>query len=216
MKSFLKTAILFFSLSIYSQNTILYNGETINELDANGNKIGMWKVFDETNGVKIITDFSNQELPVTNFYKNEQLIASFDPKKRLEILKDKKIIRANYFYKDNGGQTLVDKNGKELDDELIRFFSQAAFVKAMYYGGIKELFAFIGNNFNSKGQNGTVKVKFVVDGNGSPKDIEVIESTNPQLNEEAIRVISISPRWQPTHQGGDFVKTPFVVPINIQ
>jgi TonB family protein len=216
MKLLLKITTLLFCVSLYSQNNVLYKGENINELDANGNKIGIWKLFDEDNGVKIITDFSNQEFPITNFFKNEKLIATFDQNKRLEILKDNKIIKVDYFYKENGAQTLIYQNGKELEDELISYFSQVAFVKAMFYGGINELFSFIGNNFNNNGQNGSVKVKFVVDRNGSPTNIEVVESSNPKLNEEAIRVISISPRWQPTHQGGDFVNTPFMIPINIK
>lgn len=215
MKLILQVLTFLFSISIYSQNSILYNGENINELDANGNKIGIWKVFDKTNSVTIITDFSKLELPVTNFYKSEKLIATFDEDKRLEIFKDTKIIKADYFFKDNGSQTLVNENGQELDEELIRYFSQAAFVKPMFYGGINELFAFIGKNFNSKGQKGTLKIKFIIDGNGSPTDIEVVESSNPKLNDEGIRVISISPRWQPCHQGGGFVKSPFLIPINI-
>lgn len=203
------------SFSCIGQSSIFFKGENINSIDENGNKIGLWKLYDESNNVKITIDFS-QSPPLTKFFKDEKLIAAFDRNKRLEIYKGSGTIKANYFYNPNGSQTLVNENDQELDLETISYYTQAAEVRAMYYGGINELFAFIGQNFNSKGQSGSVKVKFMVDCNGFTSQVEIVESSNPQLNDEAVRVISISPRWQPSHQGGDFVKTPFIIPINIK
>jgi hypothetical protein len=213
MKLIFQFLINLIAISSIAQSSINYKGEDMNQLDASGDKVGMWKLFDEKNDIKITIDYSKYENPKIGFYKNEKLIATYDKINKLEIYKDAKIIKAKYFYRENGAQTLVDKTGKELDSETIKFYAQAAQVDAMFYGGIKQLYEFIGNNFNSNGQKG--KVQFIIDNNGFTNNIEIVESSNPKLNDEAKRVISISPRWQPGHQGGDFVRTPYLIPINI-
>ncbi|MFV8467390.1 energy transducer TonB [Flavobacterium sp. LB1P62] len=85
----------------------------------------------------------------------------------------------------------------------------------MFYGGVNKLYEFIGNNFNSNGNKGRVKVKFKIDSKGFATEIEIESTTNEKLNEEAIRIISIMPRCQPAYQRGIFVKYPYAVPINI-
>ncbi|WP_395045698.1 energy transducer TonB [Flavobacterium sp.] len=215
MKLIFQFLINFITISSIAQSSINYKDEDINQLNISGDKVGMWKLFDEKNDVKITIDYSKKENPKIGFYKNEKLIATYDKIDKLEIYKDAKRVKAKYFYRENGSQTLVDDTGKELDSETIKFYAQAAEVNAMFYGGIKQLYEFIGNNFNSNGQKGKMKVQFIIDNNGFTNNIEIIETSNTKLNDEAKRVISISPRWQPGYQGGDFVKTPYIIPINI-
>jgi TonB family protein len=202
--------------SSFGQDSINYKNETINRIDSNGNQTGVWKMFDESNNVTITCEFESGKLiNKTNFYKDSKLIASFDNANTLEIFKNNTIIIAHYFRKENGGQTLVDKNGEELDSETIKLYASAAQVNPMFYGGTGEFFKYIGNSFKRNGEKGTVKIKFIIEPNGFTKNIEIIESSNPKLNDEAVRVITNSPRWQPAHQGGTFVNYPFSVPINI-
>lgn len=85
----------------------------------------------------------------------------------------------------------------------------------MYYGGADKLYEFIGNNFISNRKTGKVKVQFYIDSKGYATQIEIKESTNPELDSEAKRVVSLLPRWQPAHQGGTFVRCPYIVPITI-
>jgi TonB family protein len=54
---------------------------------------------------------------------------------------------------------------------------------------------------------GTVLVQFVVDEEGNPIEIKVIKSVNPELDAEAVRVISQSKDWEPAVYGGRFVKS---------
>jgi len=54
---------------------------------------------------------------------------------------------------------------------------------------------------------GTVVVQFIVDEEGNPTDVKVIKSVNPELDAEAVRVISASKDWAPAVYGGRFVKT---------
>ena len=216
MKKTYLILILLYSLTSIAQNAIQYNNETINALDENDNKIGIWKMYDEKNNVLITCEFKDGNLVSdTKFYKDSKLIASFNNQDKLEIYKDSKTIVCNYFRKADNSQTLIDSNGKEIDSEIIKYYGQSAQVMPMYYGGANKLYEFIGNNFNSNGKKGKVKVQFYIDSKGYATQIEIKESTNPELDSEAKRVVSLLPRWQPAHQGGTFVRCPYIVPITI-
>jgi TonB family protein len=216
MKKTYLILILLYSLTSIAQNAIQYNNESINALDENDNKIGIWKMYDEKKNVLITCEFKDGNLVSdTKFYKDSKLIASFNNQDKLEIYKDSKTIVCNYFRKADNSQTLVDSQGKEIDLEIIKYYGQSAQVMPMYYGGANKLYEFIGNNFNSNGKKGKVKVQFYIDSKGYATQIEIKESTNPELDSEAKRVVSLLPRWQPAHQGGTFVRCPYIVPITI-
>lgn len=216
MKKSYLILLLICSLTSFAQNAIQYNNETINALDENDNKTGVWKMYDEKNNVLITCEFKDGNLVSdTKFYKDSKLIASFNNQDKLEIYKDSKTIVCNYFRKADNSQTLIDSNGKEIDLEIIKYYGQSAQVMPMYYGGANKLYEFIGNNFISNGKTGKVKVQFYIDSKGYATQIEIKESTNPELDLEAKRVVSLLPRWQPAHQGGTFVRCPYVIPITI-
>lgn len=209
---------LFCSCLSLAQNSINYKGEFINALDEKDNQTGIWKLYDDKNNVLITTEFSEGQLIAsTNYYKDSKLIASYNNSTyKLEIYKDSKTIVAYFLRKEDHSQTLVDENDKELDSETLRYFYlQVGEVLPMFYGGTQELFTYIGNNFISNGNKGKVKVQFTIDVKGYTTDIQVVESTNTKLNEEAVRVVGILPRWQPGFQAGGFVKCLFTIPINI-
>jgi TonB family protein len=44
---------------------------------------------------------------------------------------------------------------------------------------------------------GTVKISFEIDIDGSVQNVQVIESLHSDLDREAIRVVSLSPKWKP-------------------
>ena len=216
MKKTYLILLLICSLTTFAQNAIQYNNETINALDENDNKTGVWKMYDEKNNVLITCEFKDGNLVSdTKFYKDSKLIASFNNQDKLEIYKDSKTIVCNYFRKADNSQTLIDSNGKEIDLEIIKYYGQSAQVMPMYYGGPNKLYEFIGNNFISNGKTGKLKVQFYIDSKGYATQIEIKESTNPELDSEAKRVVSLLPRWQPAHQGGTFVRCPYIVPITI-
>lgn len=63
------------------------------------------------------------------------------------------------------------------------------------------------------GITGKVIVQFSVGRDGTVMNAKVIRSVHPSLDNEAIRVILSSPRWQPAKQSGNPVKQNYVVPI---
>ena len=60
---------------------------------------------------------------------------------------------------------------------------------------------------------GRVVVNFVVEKDGSITNVEVARSIHPALDEEAVRVVSMMPKWTPGIQMGDTVRSRFTLPI---
>lgn len=66
------------------------------------------------------------------------------------------------------------------------------------------------------GIQGRVKVRFVVDEQGKVVDPEIIEGVSPELDAEALRVVSLMPAWVPGKQNGEPVKVYYTLPINFK
>ena len=68
----------------------------------------------------------------------------------------------------------------------------------------------------SKGIQGKVFVSFVIDEKGKVTDVKVKRSVNPELDAEAVRVISAMPDWKPGKNKGKPVKVTYTMPINFK
>jgi len=66
----------------------------------------------------------------------------------------------------------------------------------------------------SKGIQGRVFVKFVIDEQGNVKDPKVIREVDPLLDKAALEVVSVMPQWSPGKQNGKAVKVSMTVPIS--
>jgi protein TonB len=63
------------------------------------------------------------------------------------------------------------------------------------------------------GISGRVSVQFVVEKDGSVRNVKVLRSVDPALDAEAIRVVKSSPKWTPGKQRGKPVRVIFTFPI---
>lgn len=63
---------------------------------------------------------------------------------------------------------------------------------------------------------GRVLLSFIVERDGSLSNIEVIQSVNQYLSEEAIRVIKTSPKWTPGRHQGKLMRVKYIVPIDFR
>ncbi len=219
MKHHILFSILLFGYLCKGQDIVEYKNEQINAIDEIGKQTGIWKLYDDDKKIMIVMEFKNGEIiSDIKYYNDSNLIASYKENNLIEIYKDGKTIEGSFFRRENGGQTIVDKNKKELDVEILRHFYLSGQVMSMYYGGQSMLFDFIGKSIDYKSiknNKGKVKVKFIIDAVGRTSNIEIVESTNEELNLEAKRIIQNLPRWQPAHQGGTFVNSQYIIPIVI-
>ncbi len=87
-------------------------------------------------------------------------------------------------------------------------------------GGVNEFYNFLSNNIiypaEAKKNNivGRIIIRFVVEKDGSLRDLKVIRGVNKLLDDEALRVMELSPKWHPGIQKGKAVRCEFVVPIS--
>ncbi len=64
-----------------------------------------------------------------------------------------------------------------------------------------------------KGIQGTVIVQFTIDSTGNVVNELVINSVNPLLEKEALRIIRSSPKWSPGKLGNKTVPVPYTIPV---
>ncbi|MCF2446159.1 TonB family protein [Dyadobacter sp. CY345] len=63
---------------------------------------------------------------------------------------------------------------------------------------------------------GKVLVSFTVNENGEVRDPRILKGIGAGLDEEAVRVVSKMPRWEPGIQGGETVSVQYNLPVNFQ
>ena len=66
------------------------------------------------------------------------------------------------------------------------------------------------------GIQGTVQVNFVIGQDGKVRDVTVVKSVDPLLDEEAVRVVSASPKWRPGRLRGEKVSTSMTIPVEFR
>lgn len=90
---------------------------------------------------------------------------------------------------------------------------------AEFPGGYSELVQFLTRNLHyptsamRNKQKGEVIVQFIVDKDGSIKDRQVIQKASPLLNNEALRVVGLMPKWKPATSKGNPVRCMIQLPI---
>lgn len=88
-----------------------------------------------------------------------------------------------------------------------------------FTGGYDAMTAFLRDNIKypeqalKNGESGTVYVSMIINQDGTVSDAKVLRGVSQSIDAEAVRVISIMPRWKPGMQNGRPVKVRFNVPI---
>jgi hypothetical protein len=91
-------------------------------------------------------------------------------------------------------------------------------IKPDFPGGISNFYQFIGQNFNipEKGENsGKIYLTFIVETDGTITNIKLLRGINPEMNQEAMRVMKLSPKWIPGKIGEETVRAKYSIPISI-
>lgn len=92
----------------------------------------------------------------------------------------------------------------------------------MYPDGIKGIYSHILRNLKyppnalKRGVQGNVMLRFVVDESGTIKETEVIQSVDPELDAEAIRVVKSLKRWVPGYKDGNPLKVEYQFPFTFK
>jgi TonB family protein len=108
------------------------------------------------------------------------------------------------------------------DEDAVPF--QLIEVKPTFGNGDANEFAkWVNNNLKypeaakAAGKQGRITLSFVVDTDGSVVDVKVVKGVDPDLDAEALRVISsCKEKWTPGMQGGKPVRVHYVFPVIFQ
>ena len=92
-------------------------------------------------------------------------------------------------------------------------------VPPQFPGGVVEWMKFLSANMKypaeakEKKQEGRVIVQFIVEKDGSITNAKVVRGVSPLLDQEALRVVGIMPRWNPGTQRGQAVRVQYTLPV---
>lgn len=95
-------------------------------------------------------------------------------------------------------------------------------VAAIFPGGRGELMKFLGNemiypeNAIRNNLEGKVYLRFIIDVDGSVKNVKVTRGVNSEFDAEAVRAVRNMPRWTPGMIDGVPVKSYFDLPVNFK
>ena len=149
--------------------------------------------------------------------KTEELVVTED------LIAEKKTLKV---YLQGEGQVgkdevvVVGYGAMEVSDANPVF--QVVEVMPEFPGGMAECLKFLGKNIKypvqsqQAGVQGKVIVQFVVEKDGSVSNPKVVRSIDPDLDGEAVRVISIMPKWKPGMQKGQAVRVKYTVPVTFR
>lgn len=66
------------------------------------------------------------------------------------------------------------------------------------------------------GVQGTVMVQFIIEKDGKITNVKVTKGVDEELDAEAVRVISASPKWKPGRMGGNKVRSVLTLPVEFR
>lgn len=106
-------------------------------------------------------------------------------------------------------QDLTSQKSDQSNDDIF----VAVHIEADYPGGIYRFRDFVKTNFKipkktvRKKVKGEIPMQFVVEKDGSLSDIKVLKNLGFGLDEEALRVVQLSPKWKYASLNGKKVKS---------
>lgn len=89
-------------------------------------------------------------------------------------------------------------------------------------GGMAAFYAWVGKNLRypasarRMGLEGKVFLKFVIEPTGVISNVEVLRGFNTECDREAVRVLSMAPKWKPGKQSGRAVRQAYNLPITFK
>jgi len=107
---------------------------------------------------------------------------------------------------------------EDVEEEVIQFINVEQ--KPSFQGGDANGFSKWVNSrlvypeiAKENGVEGRVTLQFTIGKDGKVQDVKVLASPDPSLSQEAIRVVSSSPKWEPGRQRDRAVKVSYTFPV---
>ncbi len=162
--------------------------------DVNDNKPGRYRFFYEVSFVSREKIRMMAEFRLTDNYGNS---------KRAEKTPIPKMTGGNYVEAPKEDEQTVYQVVEEMPE---------------FPGGMPALMKFIRKNLrhDKAEKKERVIIQIVVDKKGNATNPVVLRSTNPALDEEALRIVSLMPKWKPGRQAGKNRNVKFTFPVTFE
>lgn len=187
-------------------------------------RVDTFKVFFKSGNLKSISNYNKGKIhgAHSTYYKTGQLKSSID---YAYDIKHGQLIT----YWDNGTIKREEKyingnfvNGKCFNNigEEIEFFPYEVYPE--FEGGLNGVYSYLSKNVSypteAKKNNisGKVFVNFQVNKIGEIEQVKIVKSVHPLLDNEAIRVVKMMPKWLPGKIDGEEVPMILNLPINFR
>lgn len=167
--------------------------------------------------------FTTGQYPEHNTEKDTESIIEYGPMEReLEYIYNFTIALANTNLKLSFRADNVVSRGPSYDDvvsyndcdvrpSFLNSYEVSTFLEKWVYQYLKYPESAVRN-----GIQGKVLVDFIIDKEGKVTDVRVIRGVDPDLDDEAVRVISASPKWRPGRVNGNRVRTSMTIPVEFR
>lgn len=149
--------------------------------------------------------FQNGSVQREAVYKNDTIVKLTDWDENGKIVRQQEYVKTLTYL---DGEAIYDLKSIEVAPEFPR--------------GKSALFAFISDNLQYPKEaaendiQGKVVVMFVVDRKGKVRNPEIFQGVHELLDQEALRVIGVMPKWKPGKQEGKNVNVRFALPITFK
>ena len=67
-----------------------------------------------------------------------------------------------------------------------------------------------------EGTQGRVMVDFIIEKDGKVTGVRVAKGVSPELDAEAVKVVSASPKWKPGRVAGEKVRVSMTIPVEFR
>ncbi len=167
--------------------------------------------------------FTTGRYPEHNTYKDTQSIIDYEMMEReLEYIYNFTMALANVGSEISFRPTDVPDRGKSFDDVVsyhdcdirpVFFNSQdpRQFLEKWVYQYLK-----YPEKALREGTQGRVMVDFIIEKDGKVTNVRVVKGVSPELDAEAVKVISASPKWKPGRRAGEKVRTSMTIPVEFR
>lgn len=123
---------------------------------------------------------------------------------------------------DEGSKGMIDERIIEENKKLKDGTLQDPEIPAEFPGGVEKLMQYLSSNIrypqsaHVEDRMGKSVVGFIVQADGAISDVSILESSWPDLDDEAMRVVKAMPKWSPATVGGKPVASEYSLPINFR
>jgi periplasmic protein TonB len=110
------------------------------------------------------------------------------------------------------------KKEEPVDDQLYTTVDRMA----MFPGGTSGLISYLVKNlhypkaYKLRETEKKILCSFIVDINGTIKQVQVLKPVDPMLDKEALRVIRSMPIWKPAMKNGKPIRVKYILPVNFR